>query len=263
MLIAHLSDSHLRPRGVLYAGLVDSNAMFEAAVAVVNALEPQPDLVVFTGDLVDEGTAEEYADARRLLDGLDAPVLVMPGNHDEREAFRHAFRDHAYLPAEGPLHFAVDGAVRIVGLDVTVPGDHHGLVDEAAADWLDRTLEQAPERPTVLLMHQPPIECGVPYLDPYRCFGAERLAEIVSRHAQVERVLCGHVHRFMAVRFGGTLLCTAPSTTTAIALRFEPEAEPASHVEPPAFLLHHWSRAGVMTTHHMPIGLFRGPLPFA
>jgi len=67
----------------------------------------------------------------------------------------------------------------------------------------------------------------------------------------------------MMLRFGGTVLCTAPSTTTAIALRLRPDAEPASHVEPPAFLLHHWRPHTGLVTHFMPVGNFPGPYPFA
>ena len=77
MLIAQLSDPHVRPEGVLYQGVVDSNAMFAAAVAHVNALDSPPDLVLLTGDLVDEGRPEEYAMLRRLLGRLGVPVLFL------------------------------------------------------------------------------------------------------------------------------------------------------------------------------------------
>jgi hypothetical protein len=103
----------------------------------------------------------------------------------------------------------------------------------------------------------------VPYLDLYSCRGGEALAAVVRRHAQVQRIVCGHVHRFMLLGFGGTVLCTAPSTTTAIALQLRPDAPPASHVEPPAFLLHHWRPQTGLVTHVLPIGTFPGPYPFA
>jgi 3',5'-cyclic AMP phosphodiesterase CpdA len=264
MLIAQLSDPHLRPRGVLYQGLVDSNAMFEAAVRHLNSLSPSPDVVILSGDVVDEGSAAEYQTAREMLAEIKQPLFVIPGNHDEREAFRSAFADCAYVSRSGPLHFAVDaGPVRIVGLDITVPGFHHGDMDEAAAAWLDRTLAQAPARPTIIMMHQPPFESGIPYIDKYNCRGGERLAEIVSRYPAVERIVCGHIHRFMQLRFGGTMLCTAPSTTTAIALRLDPDAKPASYIEPPALLLHRWTADTGLVTHLVPIGSFEGPFPFA
>ena len=265
MLIAQLSDPHVRPEGVLYQGVVDSNAMFAAAIVHVNALDPRPDLVLLSGDLVDKGTAGEYTMLRKLLAALELPFLIIPGNHDDREAFREAFSDHAYLPASGPLNYVAEGygAVRIAALDVTLPGLHHGTVTPAGAQWLEEVLAADSSRPTLIMMHQPPFESGVPYLDAYLCRDGGRLAEVVSRHPAVERIVCGHVHRFMMTRFGGTTLCTAPSTTTAIALQLKTDALPQSFVEPPAFLLHHWRPGIGMVTHFNPIGAFPGPYPFA
>ena len=265
MLIAQISDPHVRPRGVLYNGVVDSNEALSRAVRHLMSLSPQPDLVLITGDLVDEGAADEYTEVLYRLRKLSLPTLVIPGNHDEASAFRAAFADHVYLPETGRLSYAADtfGPVRVVAFDVTVPGEHHGAVDAAALAWLDETLAGDPGRPTVIMMHQPPLDCGVPYLDAYKCEGAEEIAAVIARHPQVERVLCGHVHRFMQARFAGTILCTAPSVTTAIALQVWPDAEPASFVEPPACLLHHWRPGVGMITHWSPIGTFEGPFPFA
>lgn len=264
MLIAQISDPHLRPSGRLYQEAVDSNRMFEAAIAQLLALRPRPDLVILSGDVTDEGTPAEYAVARELLARIPMPLLVLPGNHDDREGFRAAFADHAYLPSSGPLHFAVGdrGPVRIVGFDVTLPGLHHGLIDEDAAAWLDTTLSAEPERPTLVMMHQPPVLCRVPYIDAYVCHEGHRMAGIVARHPAVERIACGHIHRFMTVRFGGTTLCTAPSTTTALALQIFAEAETRSYIEPPAFLLHHWTPDMGLITHWVPIGTFEGPYLF-
>lgn len=265
MLIAHLSDPHLRPQGVLYQDLVDSNAMFAEALRCLDALSPRPDVVILSGDLVDFGSDEEYAHAREMLASIRAPLLMIPGNHDDRDAMRRGFPDHAYLPPSGPLSFCATehGPVRIVGLDVTVPGHHHGDFDDAAAAWLDEMLAREPDRPTIVMLHQHPFDSGIPYIDKYNCRGGGRLAEVIARYPAVERVVCGHIHRHMQLRFGGTILCTAPSTTTAIALRLDPDARPASFVEPPAMLLHHWAEGRGLVTHYVPIGTFEGPLPFA
>ncbi len=265
MWIVQISDPHLRPRGVLHRGVVDSNAALAATVRQINALHRRPDVVLLTGDIVDEGLPAEYSTAREILAELKAPLLLIPGNHDEPSAFRLAFSDHAYLPPEGPINYVADslGPVRVIALDVTVPGRHHGEVDRAALEWLEAVLASAPDRPTILMMHQPPLTCGVPYLDAFRCRNAEPLSQIVSRFPTIERVLCGHVHRHMNTRFAGTQLCTAPSTATAIALRPYPNAEPASFVEPAGFLLHHWRPDDGIVTHSILVGSYPGPFPFA
>jgi 3',5'-cyclic AMP phosphodiesterase CpdA len=135
-------------------------------------------------------------------------------------------------------------------------------MDDAACHWLEERLEEQPDRPTIIMMHQPPFDSGIPFIDAYNCRQGERLADIVARYPKVERILCGHIHRFMQLRFGGTMLVTAPSTTTAIALRLQDNARPASFVEPPAMLLHHWRPQHGLVTHLVPIGSFRGPLNF-
>ncbi|WP_210324539.1 phosphodiesterase [Chelatococcus reniformis] len=264
MLIVQLSDLHLCDEGALYNGVVSTNDMARRAVAQVNALAPAPDLVLLTGDVTEHGTPSQYAVAHRILGELRAPLYVMPGNHDDRDALRTAFAAHRYMPAEGPINFAVEGTpVRIVAIDVTVPGAHHGHADDATLAWLSATLAKAPVAPTIIAMHQPPFACGIPYLDPYRCMNPDALAAVIQRHGHIERVVCGHVHRSMQRRWAGTLALTAPSTATQIALDLGAGAKPASYLEPPGYLLHRWSAETGLMTHLVPIGEFAGPFPFA
>lgn len=264
MLIAQISDTHVRPQGQLYHGVADSNRMLAQAIAHLHALDRRPDLVLLTGDLVDQGLADEYAMARVLLAELTIPYLVIPGNHDEREAFRLAFADHAWLPASGPLHFCVDDhPVRIVALDSTVPGAHHGAIDEAGLDWLRTTLAADRVKPTVVLLHHPPFASGIPYMDQYALHAPERLAQVIGAVDNVHLVLCGHMHRQMLRRWAGTVACSCPSTTTEIALRLQPGARPASFMAPPACMLHLWDADQGMVSHTSTIGDFDGPFDFA
>lgn len=264
MIIAQLSDVHVRPAGVLYKGVADSNAMLAAAIAQLGAMRPSPDLVLISGDLVDEGDPAEYAALRGILAGLALPYCVIPGNHDERGALRAAFADHAYLPAQGPMHYALeDYPVRIIALDSTVPGKHHGMIDEASLAWLRHTLAADTLRPALLMLHHPPVATGIPYLDIYGLHNAQALAEVVAAFPNIERVLCGHVHRSMQVRWAGSLVMTCPSTVTQIALRTQADARAASYLEPPGCLLHVWRPGEGMLTHLVPIGDFPGPFPFA
>jgi 3',5'-cyclic-AMP phosphodiesterase len=144
---------------------------------------------------------------------------------------------------------------------VTVPGDHHGQIDDSRIGWLQATLAAAPDQPTLLMMHQPPFVTGMGFADEYRTFGEDRLAEALSRHPQVIAVLAGHVHRFTLTSFAGRPALTAPSTATSLALRLAPDAEPASFTEPPAMLLHLW-RDGRLVSHLQPLGPYPGPHAF-
>lgn len=263
MLIAQLSDLHVRPPGELYRGVADSNRALITAIAHLHQLDRRPDLVVVTGDLVDYGEPEEYAQAVALLSQLTIPYLVLPGNHDHREAFRIAFADHRYLPAHGPLHYCVDDyPVRIIALDSCVPGQHHGEVDAAGLQWLQRTLQADPHKPTLVLLHHPPFVSGIPYLDEYRYRDPAPLEAVLRSATNVEAVLCGHVHRPMVRRWAGTVVASCPSTTTEIALQLAPNAVPQSYIGPPACMLHLWQPTHGLVSHTSYIGQYPGPYPF-
>lgn len=262
MLIAHLSDPHLCPAGQLYQSVLDTTARF--ANALDQAADFAPDLLILSGDLTEGGDAESYARARDLLAGFPAPILAIPGNHDDRETFRAALSglpNLLPLATSGPLHAVAEGPLRVVGLDVTVPGDHHGLMTPDHAAWLDATLSAASRTPTLIMMHQPPFATGIGFVDGYRCFGEDLLASTLARHPQVIGLLAGHVHRFTLTSFSDRPALTAPATATSLALRLDPGAEPASITEPAAFLLHLW-RDGRLVSHLQAVGRYPGPHPF-
>jgi 3',5'-cyclic AMP phosphodiesterase CpdA len=205
----------------------------------------------------------EYAELRRLLSALTLPYLVLPGNHDQRHNVRAAFADHQYLPRDGALHFCVDEhPLRIVALDSSVPGQHHGHLDVDALSWLHATLAANRDKPTLVLLHHPPFVSGIPYLDQYRLFEAEPLAAVLQSYSCIEAVLCGHVHRSMVRRWAGTIVAACPSTTTQIALQLSHDAQPKSFRGPPACLLHLWDPAHGLVSHTSYIGQYPGPYPF-
>jgi 3',5'-cyclic AMP phosphodiesterase CpdA len=230
----------------------------------VIALVPRPDVVLATGDLVDVGTAEEYRHLRELLAPLPMPVFLIPGNHDDRAALSAVFADHAYLPRDGGfLQYAVEGyPLRLIGLDTHVPGSGAGLMCERRLAWLDARLGEAPARPTLIFMHHPPFATGIDHMDAIGLGGADLMAAVVGRHPQVERVVCGHLHRPIQVRWAGTVACSAPSTAHQVVLDLAPAAPSVFNFEPPAILLHVWDERLGLVTHTSYVGDFGGPHPF-
>lgn len=262
MLIAQLTDTHIKTAGRQAYGRVDTSAMLADAVEALRRLDPQPDLLVITGDLVDLGSAEEYACLRAILAPLSQPLLVVPGNHDEREALRNAFADGGYLPASGFLHYAVDDyPLRIVGLDTLIPGQGGGELCAERLDWLARTLAERPAAPTLILMHHPPFVTGIGHMDRIGLQGRQAFAALLARHPQVQRVLCGHLHRTIHAVVGGRSVLTSPSTAHQVALDLREQAPSAFRMEPPGFMLHRWAD-GVLVSHVANIGEFAGPFPF-
>ena len=141
------------------------------------------------------------------------PVYAVPGNHDRRDAFRSAFTGKHYLPAP-PLHnYAVDlDGLRLIGLDTLVEGAGHGALNSDTLAFLESRLSARPECATIVFMHHPPVACGIAAMDRIRLKnGAVEFETIVQRFPRVQRVLCGHVHRSIQVRFAGAICQIAPS----------------------------------------------------
>lgn len=265
MLICQISDLHIKAEGGLLGKVVDTAAMFRTCIAHVGTLPQRPDAVLLTGDLVELGRPEEYALLRELLAPLDMPVHVIPGNHDDREVLRAAFADHGYLPADGPfLQYVLEAyPVRIVALDTVIPRQGAGRLCAERLAWLDRTLAAAPSRPTVVMMHHPPFRTFIGHMDDMGLIeGAAAFRDIVARHAQVERILCGHLHRPIQARVAHAPVSTCPSPAHQIALDLAENAREAFVMEPPGYQLHKWTPEAGVVSHTAFVGAFAGPYPF-
>jgi 3',5'-cyclic AMP phosphodiesterase CpdA len=265
MVIAQITDTHIRPEGTLAYGRVDTAPYLANAVRHLLGLKPRPDVVLATGDLVDGGTPEEYRRLRELLAPLPMPVYLIPGNHDDRAALVEAFRDHSYLPMKAPfLHYVVEGyPLRLVALDTLVPGQVGGLLCEERLAWLQARLGEAPDRPTLIFMHHPPFTTGITHMDAHGLANTREFVEVVRRYPQVERIVCGHLHRPIQARVGGTLATTAPSTAHQVALDLEVGNPLMFIMEPPACQLHVWRADAGLVTHTSYVGDFDGPYRFS
>ena len=263
-LLVQLSDLHIREPGRLAYGRLDTAPYLRAAVRSVLGLRQRPDAVVLTGDLTDFGRADEYAHLAALLAPLDLPVYLLPGNHDARDALRQGFPGHTYLGEEGPIQYGVDiGELRLVAIDTVDPGHSHGRLCAQRLDWLADELDRHCDRPVVIAMHHPPFETLIGHMDRVGLQeGARALEVLVAGHPNVERIVCGHLHRTIYARFGGTVVSTAPSPAHQVCLDLDEQAPSAWVLEPPGFHVHAWSRHDRLVTHTAACGDFDGPHPF-
>lgn len=263
MLLAQITDLHIKPRGRLAYRKVDTAQCLETAVRALLALPQAPDAILVTGDLVDAGRPEEYGLLREILSSIDLPLFLMPGNHDARAPLRAAFPEHRYLGSDGHIHYAVEEfPLRLLALDSLVDGQGGGRLGAAQLDWLDRRLAEQPDRPTLVAVHHPPFATGIGHMDRIGLTDAAGLAAVIRRHGQVERVLSGHLHRAIQTRFAGTLASTAPSTAHSVALDIRPDAPSAFSLEPPGYQLHWYEPATGLISHTAAIGDWPGPFPF-
>src|SRR5215510_172072 len=142
MLIAQLTDFHVRPRGLTACRVSETNMMSERAIDALIALRPWPDVALLTGDLTDCGLVEEYEQFKFLLRRLDIPFYLIPGNHDRRENLRQVFAGHPGIGTDPEfIHYVVDDyPVRLIALDTAVPGKGEGALCERRLDFLERAL---------------------------------------------------------------------------------------------------------------------------
>ena len=266
VLIAQISDLHIKPPGALAYGRVDTASALERCVAALNAFTPKPDLVVISGDLADTPTAEEYEYLKRLLAPLKLPFVGIPGNHDSRELMRAAFPRAAYAFPTGALNQSVEiGGLDLVLLDSSVPGRPHGELDPSTLQWLAATLASSPDRPALLFLHHPPFKTGIWHMDRQYLLNAGELAAVVKRHPCAQLIAAGHVHRAILTMFAGISSTICPAPNHAVDLDLAELREPSFKVEPPAFHLHAWFPGegfGSVVTHQVPIGHYDGPHPF-
>jgi len=247
MILAQITDSHLLLPTDEHPAAGQRIDNLRAAVARINAIEGGADAVIHTGDMAHNHLPEEYALAREILSELTAPLYVVPGNRDSRRNLRQAF-GAGYMGGDGdaPIVYAVDDhAVRLVGFDSQSgrkqdTGDQghqrKGDLDKERLDWLDSTLAAAPDTPTAIFIHHPPVSIETSNY-PWQWLRDEvgdELTSVVSKHPQVLRLFCGHSHRAYLSDLAGVRVSTQPSIAVDLRLgEFAPEMQ-----DRPVFQLH-------------------------
>ena len=250
IVIAHLSDIHIGDGHGDHA-----QRSVERTRAVMDYLEDLPfdlDAVLVTGDIADHGRPAEYQQARELLASRH-PVLVCPGNHDERAAFWEGLLGQPGSAAPVNQVHRAPGVV-VALCDSSVPGKDEGYLQDETLAWLDGVLDGTPDGVPVLVgFHHPPALLHSPFIDGIRQFGAQRLAELAGRRPGIVAFLCGHAHTPAATTFAGRPLLVAPGVVSTLRLPWERRAHPEDHVHlgpPPALAFHVLDDERRLTTHY-------------
>lgn len=264
MLIAQISDMHVSKPGRLFGNRIDSRAAFAQMIGSVLSLNPQPDLVLLSGDLAETGASEEYDFIAAQISRFACPVVAIPGNHDDRAEM---LRKIPHCVAEQPGgHLSIvrdDLALCVIGLDTIIPGTVNGEICERRIAWLDQALASNAGKPVLLAMHHPPIKTGFVAMDNYGIrSGVEAFTEIVRKYATtVKAIVCGHVHRTIMGSIAGVPVVISPATS--LAFKFDLGQKPSLKFveEPSQFLVHYWNEASGLVTHVAFAGDFPGPFP--
>lgn len=159
-----------------------------------------------------------------------------------------AFADRAGTTPDGYIQYTVEGhGARLIALDTVVEGDDAGLLCRDRLEWLEATLAADTATPTMIFMHHPPFDTGVWWMDTAGLDGRAAFRDVVDRHRQVVRIVCGHAHRPIVTGWAGVPVSVGPAVAFSVHLDLAPEERPRAIVEPVACHLHLLSDAGFVT----------------
>ncbi|MEU4646939.1 metallophosphoesterase [Nocardia fluminea] len=215
LTIVQITDTHLRPEGELLHG-VDTAANLTTVLDRLREFGQRVDVLIFSGDLSDNGSPEAYRRLRAAVEPvaaeLGAEVVYAMGNHDERTAFGIELLGRDTVDPDLPHDQCVEIAgVRIIVLDSTTPFEHDGKLEPEQLAWLADELRTPAPHGTVLVVHHPPLRSPLATLDFLRLKDAEQLAEVVAG-TDVRMILCGHNHLTGASALAGVPVWIGPAT---------------------------------------------------
>lgn len=214
-VVAHVSDPHLLAERRLY-GAIDTHENLRNAMLRLARLEVLPQAIVFTGDLADRAEPKAYVKLREIVEPaaaeFGAEIVWVMGNHDEREPYARELFGEEIEDDETQDRVHDVAGLRVISLDTSVPGYHHGELSVDQLAWLREQLQTPAPHGTLLAMHHPPIP--VPMV---------RAAEVIELHHQdllaeviqgtdVRAVIGGHFHFSSYSTFAGVPVSVASST---------------------------------------------------
>jgi 3',5'-cyclic-AMP phosphodiesterase len=223
-VIAHISDTHLLGEGRQLYGVVEGEANLRQALTQLQRLSGKPEAIVITGDLADLGEPDAYARLRAIVEpvaaGIGAQVIWVMGNHDERGPYSEGLFDGEQTDAPQDRVYDVNG-LRVISLDSTVPGYHHGALTDEQLAWLAAQLATPAPHGTVLALHHPPVPTPLLWaMEMLELQGQDRLAAVLQG-SDVRAILAGHLHYSSFSTFAGIPVSVASATCYTLALAAE------------------------------------------
>ena len=216
-VLAHISDTHFLGGGKPLYGSIDTDANLAHALAALEASKIDIDALVFTGDIADLGEPDAYGRVRGLVEPaaarMGAEVVWVMGNHDDRSAFRAGLLGSGSEGGDdSPIDRVIDlGGLRVIALDTSVPGYHHGELSGEQLDWLGRQLSTRAAHGTILALHHPPVPSPVAYMQVLELQRQHDLAEVI-RGSDIRAILGGHLHYSTHGLFAGIPVAVAAAT---------------------------------------------------
>ncbi len=243
MLIAQISDLHLSSENTKTFDVAPMSENLKKCIQHINQLPSQPDLVLVTGDISNNGELDELLYAKTILDELKIPYYVIPGNHDNRHDLLTVFGENSCSSNSDQLiNYAInDYDIRLIGLDTSIANKSGGQFTQSSYEWLQDQLQQSPDQPTLLFMHHPPVNVGITETNIDGFEGKELLAKVLKNHHNIEAILCGHIHLSTHTRWQGSMINTCPSIGMRLVIDFSMQNNSQYTLDDPSYQLHKWT----------------------
>ena len=262
--IIQISDPHIVAKGELAYGRVDTCSALEKCVAQIDKILPEigpVDMIIVTGDLTDFGKRNEYSLFREIIEKLNIPYRVIPGNHDDKSVMQKCFEDTDWMPKTGPINWEIDFQdLKIIALDTSIIGKAYGKLETASLNFLRSALNSAKEKPVIVATHHPPILTGIEKMDIQNLRDSDELKEVLSTYSGELKLICGHLHRNIVTQFGNVICQIAPGVSHAVTIDLRKGSPNCLTKEPGSFLLHE-IRDGILS-HQILVDDYEGPYLF-
>ncbi len=217
LLIAQITDTHLFGTPTAHLLGVQTHASCQAVLHHLTQLPHRPDLLLFTGDLSQDGTVAAYEHLQDMVCPLGIPTYWVPGNHDEAQVMAQVLRRSPISPQKS-LHV---GGWHLILLDTHVPGCVHGELSAESLAWLEQELSQSPQEPAMLAFHHPPFGVGSAWMNEIGLRNAADFFAVCDRHPRLKLVVFGHIHQEFCYHRNGVDYVATPSTC----IQFKPNSE--------------------------------------
>ncbi len=214
LLVAQITDTHLFAEVEPSVFGVQTYNSLQAVVEKLKALQPQPDILLLTGDLSQDESSQSYEFLYNAIAPLNIPSYWLPGNHDNLPIMEQVLQ-HPPIDATKSFHA---GGWNFLLLSSLLPGCVHGEISRQSLDWLELQLTNYP---TLIAVHHPPCLINSDWMDNINLRNYEEFLAVVERHPQVKLVVFGHIHQEFDNHSGGVRYLGSPSTC----VQFQPQSK--------------------------------------
>ncbi|MDD1793339.1 phosphodiesterase [Enterovibrio makurazakiensis] len=243
--IIQITDIHLTVPPHKVSGQLNTHALFEKAIDKIEQDLPlfgDIDAIIATGDITDHGDVESYELFKTQISRLNIPYLVIPGNHDSREAMLTSFPELSASSTNGEINWVRSfSAFDVIGLDTVIPHQGAGALSPSTLQFLAQALAENPDKPALIAMHHPPFESGICFMDNIGLNGADEMETLLKLTTREVRVICGHLHNSIVCSMGNATVLSSPAVASSFMTDHRPNAPVGFTQKPGGYMLHEWN----------------------